>query len=153
MGRCLAWQPPHQRLSSDGGFKSNRGLGKATSFFFDEHIHTHQTPCFERFDGMADFSDTILLFDPESEFLQKTKNRSKYSTLWFPINQKRFCRNGLRQDISISFIGGTHNIAGQDNLPFENPLHQYVYRNNYLQKLISMGCPVFRAAGAQTDIL
>lgn len=197
------------------------GLGKASSFFCDEHIHRQQTQCdetflkycwqnrpdiiflyptqldiamvpagknagdgkplflfprnetirfvrnkmgipvinavgdawskeaFKRFESMAHFSDTILLFDPESEFLHRTENKSKYATLWFPINQKRFYRNGRKQDISISFIGRTDNQAGNEHLPFDNPLHQYVYRNHYLQKLISLGCPVFRAGGAQ----
>ncbi len=197
------------------------GLGTATAFFCDAHLHTHQTPCdeaflkqcwqqrpdilflfptqldiamrpvgkpskekkplflfprnetiryvrkklgipvinavgdawgieaFRRFDSMADFSDCILLFEPESEFLTLTQNPSKYAVLWFPINQKRFRRNGCHQDISVSFIGRTHRHNGREALTPENPLHQYVYRDQYLQKLISMGCPVFRAGGAQ----
>jgi hypothetical protein len=197
------------------------GLGKATGFFCDEHIHTHGTQCdeaflkhcwqyrpdvlflfptqldiavtienrpngkggpfylfprndtikyvrnklgvpvinavgdawgveaFNRFEGMGDFSDVILLFEPESEFLTMTAMPSKYAILWYPINQKRFDRNGRDQDIPVSFIGRTHSPSANETVSVESPLHQYVYRYHFLQKLIGLGIPVFRAGGAQ----
>jgi hypothetical protein len=104
---------------------------------------------FKRFEGMAEFSDIILLFEPQSDFLTMTKTPSKYSKLWFPINQKRFDRNGYGRDIPVSFIGRTHCPSGDGTVSVDSPLHQYVYRNHFLQKIIGMGIPVFRAGGAQ----
>jgi hypothetical protein len=107
---------------------------------------------FNRFESMADFSDKILLFDPESDFLQMTSQPKKYLCLWFPIFQNRFCPNGAPQDINLSFIGRTHPLPEQQTLPPENPLHQYAYRDRFIQLLIAQGCPVFRAGGAQNAV-
>jgi hypothetical protein len=104
---------------------------------------------FKRFDDMTDFSDKLLLFDPESDFLKLTTTPEKYATLWCPVPQDLYCSNGQQRDIGISFIGRTYPAKEGETLPPENPLHQYAYRELFLQKMISEGVPVFRAGGAQ----
>ncbi len=105
---------------------------------------------FERFEAMKDFSDKILLFDPASDFLIKTKTPQKYAILWFPVDQKIFYKTDLPQDIPISFIGRTHPVPENGSISAESSLHQYVYRTHLLQKMISLGCPIFQAGGVQS---
>ncbi len=104
---------------------------------------------FNRFESMSAFSDKILLFDPESDFLKWTATPKKYALLWCPVSQGLYNSNGQQRDISISFIGRTHSLNIGEQIAPENPLHQYAYREQFLQKIISQGVPVFRAGGAQ----
>lgn len=104
---------------------------------------------FERFESMKGFSEKILLFDPDVQFLKWTETPEKYACLWCPIQHEIFFRTGQHQDIDASFIGRTHALMHNEFMPTHNPLHQYVYRDRFLQAMIAQGCAVFRAGGAQ----
>ena len=105
---------------------------------------------FDRFEAMEPFSDTILLFDPEVDFLQWTATPQRYTTLWAPIQHDIFHCTGQPRDIGASFIGRTHPSRYNEAMPHpDHPLHQYAYRDLSLQAMIAKGCPVFRAGGAQ----
>jgi radical SAM superfamily enzyme YgiQ (UPF0313 family) len=104
---------------------------------------------FERFESMKGFSEKILLFDPDVQFLKWTESPEKYACLWCPIQHKIFFKTGQHQDIDASFIGRAHALLHNEFMPTHNPLHQYVYRDRFLQAMIAQGCAVFRAGGAQ----
>ncbi len=104
---------------------------------------------FEHFESMKGFSEKILIFDPETQFLIWTETPEKYACLWCPIQHEIFSRTGPPQDIDASFIGRTHALLHNEFMPSHNQLHQYVYRDRFLQAMIAQGCAVFRAGGAQ----
>ena len=106
---------------------------------------------FERFESMKGFSEKILLFDPETQFLKWTATPERYACLLFPIQRSIFYRTGQRQDIDSSFIGRAHVLLHNQFMPSHNPLHKYVYRDRFLQAMIAQGCAVFRAGGAQNS--
>ncbi|MDD2898948.1 MAG: radical SAM protein [Desulfuromonadaceae bacterium] len=104
---------------------------------------------FDRFESMMGFSEKILVLDPEVPFLKWTNNYQKYACLWTPIQHTIFYNTGQYRDIDVSFIGRTHTLLHNEFMPTHNPLHQYVYRDRFLQAMIAEGCAVFRAGGAQ----
>ena len=108
---------------------------------------------FNRFESMLPFSDKILLLEPASDFLRKTRSPDKYACLWCPVVHKTFNRkDSQNQDINVSFIGRTF-PANPGQIPLQdNPLHQYAYRDIFLQELTARGIPVFCAGGAQRAV-
>jgi len=95
-------------------------------------------------------SDRILIMEPNSDFMERARTPEKYVLLWCPVVSSIFCSNGHEsRDIDVSFIGRAHYSDSDNDLPPDNPLHQYLYRLVFLEKLIAAGIPVFRAGGQQ----
>jgi len=105
---------------------------------------------FSYMEELASISDRIVIMEPNSEFVKKTRTPEKYVLLWCPINSSTFYSTGYEnRDIDVSFIGRAHSSDSYNDLPLNSPMRQYLYRLVFLERLIAAGIPVFRAGGQQ----